>query len=110
MTYIYYYNKVFDNVYLALGLVFFIFFVINFLIAKWYLERSSFAFIWLFIPIALFGAGFALSEWFALIVLSAETLIEFMILIYFYFLRDDYNPKMLFGKRHKDGEKNNRLN
>lgn len=105
MAYIYYFNKFFDNVYLAMGLVFFIFLLINCFIVKWYLSKSSMAFIWLLIPIAAYGFSFFVGDWFALITLSVETLVEFMIMIYFYFLRENANVKMIFKKEKSESDK-----
>ena len=63
------------------------------------------AFIWLLIPIAAYGFSFFVGDWFALITLSVETLVEFMIMIYFYFLRENANVKMIFKKEKSESDK-----
>ena len=87
MAYIYYYDKFFDNVYLAALAVLSAFVVVNVMVAKYLLARRNKKIVLLVLPVVAAGLSFLAGIWIGLICLSVFTLVEFMFMLNLYYVK-----------------------
>ena len=87
MAYIYYYDKFFDNVYLAALAVFSAFVVVNVMVVKYLLARRNKKFVLLAVSFISAGLSFLVGIWIGLICLSVFTLVEFMFMLNLYYVK-----------------------